>query len=140
MEHNIRPANDATASPTWDATSPLPCSFCKHNNPLDAKFCNECGAQLTLKVCTRCDAVNHRVANACYKCDAEFEPYAWEPGAEEHHGGLSTAPAPSACTLPNLQSHDHRPLPEAAADAFQLLMHPALKPAESIPAASVHTH
>jgi hypothetical protein len=49
---------------------PLFCLFCARSNPADARFCNECGTPLDLKPCRQCDAVNPRVADRCYRCEA----------------------------------------------------------------------
>ena len=50
----------------------LQCLFCQHLNPADAVFCDDCGGQLNLQPCDRCDAVDSRTATNCYKCGAEF--------------------------------------------------------------------
>lgn len=44
------------------------CQYCDHGNPADSKFCNACGATLTLAPCPRCGAVNQIKATACYQC------------------------------------------------------------------------
>ncbi len=44
------------------------CQYCDHGNPADAKFCNACGATLTLAPCPRCGAVNQIKATSCYQC------------------------------------------------------------------------
>lgn len=49
------------------------CSFCSHVNPPRAKFCNECASPLHLKPCRRCNAVNARDAQACYRCGAALQ-------------------------------------------------------------------
>jgi len=49
---------------------PLFCLFCARSNPADARFCNECGTPLDLRPCRQCDAVNPRVADRCYRCEA----------------------------------------------------------------------
>jgi ribosomal protein L40E len=54
------------------STPPLQCLFCKHLNPADAIFCNECGTQLNLQPCKRCGAIDDRGAEKCYKCGASF--------------------------------------------------------------------
>lgn len=60
--------------------APLQCLFCKHLNSAGASFCNECGSQLNLQPCGRCDAIDNRAATNCYKCGAEFNlPAAPEP-------------------------------------------------------------
>ncbi|CAI08051.1 hypothetical protein ebA3408 [Aromatoleum aromaticum EbN1] len=50
----------------------LQCSFCSHENPAAAKFCNACGSLLNLQLCTHCGAIDHASATACYKCGASF--------------------------------------------------------------------
>jgi ribosomal protein L40E len=54
------------------STAPLQCLFCKHLNPAEAIFCNECGTQLNLQPCKRCGAIDDRAAEKCYKCGASF--------------------------------------------------------------------
>ena len=46
------------------------CSFCDHVNPVDAKFCNECGAGLGLRPCAQCEAINDVSAAYCHQCGA----------------------------------------------------------------------
>lgn len=50
----------------------LQCLFCQHLNLADAISCDDCGGQLNLQPCERCDAVDSRTATNCYKCGAEF--------------------------------------------------------------------
>jgi hypothetical protein len=51
----------------------LPCAFCSHANPPDAKFCNECGNTLRLRPCARCDAVNDIQSSQCHFCGAQLD-------------------------------------------------------------------
>src|SRR5262245_39825075 len=51
---------------------PFQCSFCGHDNPVNAKFCNECGSPLHLALCA-CGAVNEVADAKCYKCGAPLE-------------------------------------------------------------------
>ncbi len=46
------------------------CPLCDHRNPVDAKFCNDCGSPL--KPCNQCDAVNLQAATKCHKCGVEY--------------------------------------------------------------------
>ena len=46
------------------------CAFCDHLNPADAKYCNECAADLQLMLCPECSAVNRRGMPHCHKCGA----------------------------------------------------------------------
>jgi ribosomal protein L40E len=48
------------------------CSFCKHGNPADAKFCNACGSSLALQLCQACGAIDNISATACHKCGQPF--------------------------------------------------------------------
>lgn len=50
------------------------CSFCKHGNPADAKFCNACGSSLALQLCQACGAIDNISATACHKCGHPFAP------------------------------------------------------------------
>ncbi|MCK0507323.1 zinc ribbon domain-containing protein [Aromatoleum anaerobium] len=62
----------------------LQCSFCSHENPATAKFCNACGSLLNLQLCKHCGAIDHASATACYKCGASFatgDEASMRPGA-----------------------------------------------------------
>ena len=48
------------------------CPFCGHDNPAEAKFCNNCAEPLRLKPCERCEAINDAPATHCHQCGAEF--------------------------------------------------------------------
>jgi hypothetical protein len=48
---------------------PPRCSFCDHENPAGASYCNECGSPLHLALC-RCGAVNDLTDTQCYRCGA----------------------------------------------------------------------
>jgi len=52
------------------------CRFCRHSNPDGAKFCNECGAQVSLKPCPECEAVNAVAAPQCHQCGHAFDDVA----------------------------------------------------------------
>lgn len=47
-----------------------PCNFCAHDNPDGSRFCNECGSQLNLFLCSECEAINSRSAKQCFQCGA----------------------------------------------------------------------
>jgi hypothetical protein len=61
-------------SPVLDPVPVVPsmagstCRFCAHANPKGARFCNECGSQIDLMPCARCDAVNRADASVCHEC------------------------------------------------------------------------
>jgi len=55
------------------------CLSCNHVNPADAKFCNECGSLLRVKLCSQCEALNDRAAKTCFKCGMEFATPAIRP-------------------------------------------------------------
>ena len=69
------------------------CSFCRHQNPPAAKFCNACGSSLKLQLCPHCGAIDDVGALSCYKCG---QPYA----------------ADDVCAMP---AENHTPTPQAAA-------------------------
>src|SRR5688572_9725764 len=52
--------------------SALRCLCCEHVNRVGAKFCEQCGSTLNLKLCEHCEAINESSAQRCYKCDAKF--------------------------------------------------------------------
>ncbi len=70
----------------------LHCHFCEHGNRAGAKFCEECGSALNLKLCKQCEAINHRAAQHCHQCGTEF-PAEWTPDqvtvTENAHGRLA---------------------------------------------------
>ncbi len=53
---------------------PPDCPFCKHQNPADAKFCNECGSPLHLTPCGACGAVNNVTDAQCWRCGGVLFP------------------------------------------------------------------
>lgn len=69
------------------------CLFCSHDNPPGARFCNECGSPLHLKLCRECEAVCNSGDTTCNRCGATFavDPDAVAPAAREHDVP-STAP------------------------------------------------
>ncbi len=48
------------------------CPFCKHQNALDAKYCDECGSSLT-KRCSKCNQINDIDAKFCKKCGNKLD-------------------------------------------------------------------
>ena len=52
---------------------PSQCAFCGHDNPVSAKFCNECGSPLHLALCP-CGAINEVTDTRCHECGAPLEP------------------------------------------------------------------
>ncbi len=75
------------------AIASVHCSFCGHDNPAAAKYCNECAADLQLALCSACSAVNRRDMAQCHKCGASLHATSQEsatlPAVAE------TAPEPS---------------------------------------------
>src|SRR4030095_15361518 len=49
------------------------CRYCEHRNPPDAKYCNACGATLTLAPCPRCGAAFEVTATSCYQCQESIQ-------------------------------------------------------------------
>ena len=49
------------------------CKYCEHRNPPDSKYCNACGATLTLAPCPHCGAVNEVTATTCYQCRGSLQ-------------------------------------------------------------------
>ena len=60
----------------------MQCARCRNENPVDAAFCEECGARLA-SVCPRCGEATRRSARFCAKC-----------GQSLTHTSLAVAPAP----------------------------------------------
>ena len=95
------------------------CLFCNHANPAGAKFCNDCGSPLHLKLCNECEAINDRIAKNCYQCGTEFPV-------------LSTAPEPvpapdtaaaSATLSDRGVERGHAPQPGSVAESHDVGLH-----------------
>ena len=108
------------------------CNFCTHGNPDGSKFCNECGAQLNLAPCSRCDAVNTASARLCFQCGALLSsaftewsvPAGWSPAS----GGAAGSATSSMASVASVESPwvDHGTTSVALADAPEPL--PAARP------------
>lgn len=74
------------------------CQYCSHGNPLDAKFCSECGAPLHLIHCPQCGAVNQITSIACYQCHGALPGKRTGeliiPAVEEEPAAAAPAPSP----------------------------------------------
>lgn len=64
------------------------CLFCGHTNPADAKYCNECGSPLHLKLCKQCEAINDTAAKTCHKCGTAIAAPVIPPEAEVTPGDV----------------------------------------------------
>lgn len=49
------------------------CTHCQHDNPLQAKFCNNCGTSLA-GMCPACGTQNPPAANFCMECGTKINP------------------------------------------------------------------
>src|ERR1700756_2659954 len=58
---------------TGETGDPMRCPSCNHDNPVDASFCEECGAKLEL-ICPACKASVSPGARFCKKCGAAVGP------------------------------------------------------------------
>lgn len=63
--------------------SAVQCLSCDHENQLGAKFCQECGSPLNLKLCTHCEAINEANAQRCHSCATQFPAHLTHPQPEE---------------------------------------------------------
>lgn len=113
----------------------LQCLFCKHTNPAEASFCNECGSPLHLQPCEQCGAIDKRSAASCHKCGAEFPPCATselsaESVADEIDAVLATLDAPYSDGSFDRSGAGRGsvPVPESVAQALALL-HEGWQPA-----------
>lgn len=52
----------------------MQCLTCEHPNSASAKFCEQCGSALNLRLCPKCEAVNDSKAARCHGCDAPLAP------------------------------------------------------------------
>ena len=81
----------------------VPCSFCKHGNPADAKFCNACGSSLSLQLCEACGAIDNIDATACHKCGRPFSPRSHPVAAD-----VGTLPGSSSASSAGESAHRTR--------------------------------
>ena len=70
---------EATAPQVHFMMSSCRCGFCAQVNPARAKFCNECGSPLNLRLCPQCEAINGAGELACYQCRALLPDLAVAP-------------------------------------------------------------
>jgi hypothetical protein len=69
------------------------CKYCDHGNPPDSKYCNSCGATLTLAPCPHCGAVNDVAAATCYQCRGNLLAVNEDAFVTALPATVSTAPA-----------------------------------------------
>jgi hypothetical protein len=70
------------------------CSFCGHDNPAAAKYCNECAADLALALCPSCSAVNKRDMSQCHKCGATLDAMPQQSAALPVSAEVAPEPSP----------------------------------------------
>jgi ribosomal protein L40E len=104
-----------------DAVFVPQCLFCNHANPPGAKFCNDCGSPLHLKLCKQCEAVNGQVAKNCYKCGTELPALSTAPEAAPVSPTLDTTAASATLTGMGFE-RGHAPLPESVAGSQDVLL------------------
>jgi len=104
-----------------DAVFVPQCLFCNHANPPGAKFCNDCGSPLHLKLCKQCEAVNGQVAKNCYKCGTEFPALSTAPEVAPVSPALDTTAASATLTGMGFE-RGHAPLTESVADSQDVLL------------------
>jgi len=81
------------------------CAFCGHVNPPDARYCNECAADLKLTLCEQCSAVNRQGMSNCHKCGARLvDPKPALDDAVVQPGPTVIQPQPEAALEPSLYS------------------------------------
>jgi len=98
------------SSPNQPTMATTRCTFCQHDNPGDAQFCNDCGSSLKLQLCAECGAISDVTAADCYKCGKPL-PRALTSPAPLASDGPAQAPATAEpATLPR-----GRPAPQAGA-------------------------
>lgn len=65
----------------------IKCEYCEHGNPPDSKYCNACGATLTLAPCPHCGAVIEVTATTCYQCGGGMQESSKAQGTGAAAGG-----------------------------------------------------
>jgi TonB family protein len=105
---SMTPSNDPSAQS-------VKCAICPANNPPAAKFCNECGSPLSLRVCPQCEAVQARTAKTCIACG--FVTVAEDAVPTPKAVAGAAAPPPS----PEPVDDDHHPIETAEEDWRALL-------------------
>jgi hypothetical protein len=101
----------------------LQCLTCEHDNPVEAKFCSECGWQLNLRLCKQCEAINERSWQRCHSCATElgvdsFIPKAAAAMPEAPH--IRMAPLPSEPPPRKHSLATHIPSPRLLVSALLL--------------------
>src|SRR5213592_4594545 len=97
------------------------CPFCGHDNPAEAKFCNNCAEPLRLKPCERCEAINDAPATHCHQCGAEF-PTPLSPTDAASSDWLATeAPRASLAWGYGDMERGQAPLPERVTGSLNVL-------------------
>src|SRR5207247_9873263 len=80
----------------------MKCSNCAGENPLDAKFCDNCGAPLE-RTCSLCGTLNQPTAKFCKQCGTNLDSPAREVSPRQVNSGVAVGEAsrdqPSATRL-----------------------------------------
>jgi ribosomal protein L40E len=108
------------------------CSFCDHENPADAKFCNACGSSLHLQLCKHCGAIDNAAATVCYKCGTSFSLSLAEAAKMRRDAAPAEGAAPAE--TPPQPPFGEYAFPPGADDAEDLTV-PAAPPEPATPAA-----
>ena len=83
----------------------MTCAQCQHENPVDAKFCNACGAKLDA-ACHQCGRVNPPGSRFCNECGTPLTQQSRVQGPESK--------VPVQPPTPNTQHLAHSPQPPAS--------------------------
>lgn len=76
------------------------CRFCRHSNPPQSKFCNECGSPVGLQPCPACDAINAGDGIVCHACAAPLgDATGGLAEAEAKLAGLQREQAPAGVAV-----------------------------------------
>ena len=97
------------------------CLFCNRSNPVDAKFCNDCGTALDSKPCRQCQATNSRAAARCGQCGSVLAP---EATLQNAAAGWSDVRSDLAAILGTVPAWDD-PMPPAGSDRLSVASKPS---------------
>src|SRR5439155_24958320 len=101
------------------------CLFCGHDNPAEAKFCNNCAEPLRLKPCERCDAINDASATNCHQCGAEIPAPLSPTDAAASDWLANEAPRASSAWGYGDIERKQAPLPERATEDLDMRTRPS---------------
>jgi hypothetical protein len=106
--------------PAFRGGTPMECPSCKADAPDGSKFCNDCGAGVTIR-CVACGAQNRAGSKFCFECGASL--------AAPTAGSLAATPTVASALQQSVSSYEGLDRPTTP---------PALRPSNSLTTAEHH--